>query len=301
MMDRLDEWRIFVAVATRRSFAATARDLGRSPQVITRAIAALERRLGTRLLARTTRSVSLTDDGARYLEQGRRVLAEFDALEAAASEHGELRGTFAVTAPVLFGQLHVAPIVQAFLAEHARVAARLLLHDRVVSLADEGIDVAIRLGALPDSSLRARLLGHVRTIVCASPAYLERRGTPREPGALARHDCVAFTATTAIPDRWSFPRGPAAPRGERAVTIQPRLTVNTGQAAIDAALAGLGVVRVLSYQTDRLVAAGQLRVVLRRFEPPPVPIHVLQLPGVSSRVAAAFADLATERLRHRFA
>jgi DNA-binding transcriptional LysR family regulator len=297
-MDRLDEWRIFVAVATRRSFAATARALGRSPQVITRAVAALEQRLGTRLLARTTRSVSLTDDGARYLDDARRVLGDFDALEASAADRGELRGAVTIAAPVLFGQLHVAPIVHRFVAEHAAVDARLLFHDRVVSLADEGVDVSVRIGTLPDSSLRARAVGHVRTVVCASPAYLERRGWPRDPDALAKHDVIAFSGTSPLLDRWSFA---VDGRRDRSVAVRPRLSVNTGQAAIDAALAGLGITRVLSYQVDTLVAAGQLRLLLRRFDPPPVPIHVLQLPGVQRRAAAAFADLATERLRQRFA
>jgi DNA-binding transcriptional LysR family regulator len=266
--------------------------------VITRAVASLEQRLGTRLLARTTRSVSLTDDGARYLDDARRVLGDFDALEAAASDRGELRGTVTIAAPVLFGQLHVAPIVHAFVAEHAAVDARLVLHDRVVALADEAVDVAVRIGVLPDSSLRARAVGHVRTVVIASPAYLARRGAPRDLDALAKHDAIAFTGTSPLFDRWTF----ASANGrERAVQVHARLAVNTGQAAIDAALAGLGITRVLSYQVDTLVAAGRLRVLLRRFEPPPLPIHVLQLPGVQRRAAAAFADLASERLRQRFA
>jgi len=180
-MDRTEEWRAFVAVAGRRSFVGAARALRRSPQAITRAVAALEGRLGARLLNRTTRSVSVTSDGERYLERGRRLLAELDALESAPDARAPLAGRLSVTAPVLFGQLHVAPLVAAFLEQHPEVEARLLLVDRVVSLAEEGVDLAVRIGPLPDSSLRARLVGQVRWLICASrptwraPAF---RGRP---------------------------------------------------------------------------------------------------------------------------
>lgn len=294
-MDRVDEWRIFTAVAGLRSFSAAARSLGRSPQAITRAIAALEQRLGTRLLNRTTRSVSLSGDGERYLVQSRRALAEFDMLETIDAK-AELRGTLSVTAPVLFGQLHVAPVVGTFLDRHPAVDARVVWLDRVVSLADEGIDLGVRIGALPDSALLGRLLGHVRTVVCASPAYLDEAGTPRTPEALAKHACIGFGATSRLLERWTFP----GDRGrERAVTVRARLTVNTAQAAIDAAVAGRGLTRVLSYQIDRLVAARQLRIVLGGFEPPPVPVHLVHLPGVQPRVALAFAEHAATALAKR--
>jgi DNA-binding transcriptional LysR family regulator len=296
-MDRTEEWRAFLAVAGRRSFIAAARALRRSPQAITRAVAALEQRLGARLLHRTTRSVSVTSDGERYLERGRRVLADLDALEAPPDTHAPLAGRVAITAPVLFGQLHVAPLVCAFLAAHPGVEARLLLLDRVVSLADEGIDLAVRIGTLPDSSLRARAVGQVRWIVCASPAYLARAGMPRTPDALARHTCISFDAGSPLTDRWTFPRDGGR---DRSVTFQPRLIVNTAQAGIDAAVAGLGILRALSYQVERFVAAKKLRLVLESFAPAPVPIHILQLPGVPSRLASAFADFAADRLRARF-
>lgn len=293
-MDRLEEWRVFVAVATARSFAEAARSLGRSPQAATRAVAALEERLGARLLNRTTRSVSLTSDGERYLERGRRALAELDLLEAPADVTAPLRGVATVTAPVLFGQLHVVPVVIELLALHPGLDVRLMLLDRVVSLADEGVDVAVRIGPLPDSSLRARLVGHVRSVVCGSPAYLERAGRPRDPAALAEHACIAFTGNTPIADRWSFR---AEGKRERSVAVKPRLTVNAGQAAIDAARAGVGLVRVLSYQVDDLVARHELSIVLRDFEPEPMPVHLVQLPGAQSRAGAAFVELASARLR----
>ena len=294
-MDRTEEWRVFVAVASRRSFVEAARALRRSPQAITRAVAALEQRLGARLLNRTTRSVSVTGEGERYLERGRRVLAELDALESPPDARAPLTGRLSITAPVLFGQLHVAPLVCAFLEQHAGLDARLLLVDRVVSLAEEGIDLAVRIGPLPDSSLRARLVGHVRWVVCASPAYLARAGVPRTPAALARHACITFDAGSPLADHWTFPRGGR----DHSVALRPRLIVNTAQAGIDAAIAGVGLVRVLSYQVERPLAEKKLRLVLESVAPPPVPIHLLQLPGVANRLAAAFVDFVDARLRAR--
>ena len=297
MMDRLDEWRIFAAVAQRRSFVEAARAERRSPQAITRAVAALEARLGVRLLHRTTRAVSLTDEGARLLERGRRLVSDFNALEAGGSD--EPRGLLTVTAPVLFGQLHVLPLVTELLALHPAVDVRLLLLDRVVQLADEGVDLAVRIGGLPDSTLRGQLVGQVRSVVCASPTYLARRGTPRHPRALAGHDCVTFTGTTPGADRWSFV-DPGA-RRERSVAVRSRLVVNSGQAAVDAALAGLGLVRLLSYQVAAHLAARRLVAVLERHQAPPAPIHILQLPGTQVRAASVFAELAARRLRAKFA
>jgi DNA-binding transcriptional LysR family regulator len=294
-MDRIEEWRVFVGVATQKSFAAAARAQRKSPQAMTRAVQALEDRLGCRLLHRTTRAVSLTDDGARYLESYRRILAEIDAVEAARTDT-ELRGTVTITAPILFGQLHVLPVVAEMLAAHPAVDARLVLADRVVSLAEEAIDVAIRVGDLPDSALRATRLGEVRSVVCASPAYLSKHGTPRDLASLGKHACIAFLGTTPIPDRWAFPISASR---DRSVAVRPRLVVDTGQAAIDAALAGIGLVRVLSYQVAHLVESKQLRIVLADHEPPPLPVHLLQLPGPRTRTASAFAELAATRIRER--
>jgi DNA-binding transcriptional LysR family regulator len=297
-MDRIDEWRLFATVATERSFSRAASRERRSPQAVTRAVAALEARVGTRLLNRTTRSVSLTDDGARYLEKCRRVLAEFDQLDAAVgADQADPRGVLSVTAPVLFGQLHILPIVEAFLDLHRAMDVRLVLLDRMVSLAEEGVDLGIRIGSLPDSSLRARQVGHTRSVICASPDYLKRRGTPRDLDTLSRHDGIAFSATTPVADRWSFPQ---PSRRERSVFLHPRLTVNTGQAAIDAALAGLGLVRVFAYQIDHLVEQKKLRIVLESFEPEPIPIQLVQLPGVQVPAATKFADLAASRLTAKF-
>lgn len=298
-MDRLDAWTIFAAVGEQGGFAKAARQLGRSPAAVTRAVAALEERLGVRLFNRTTRSVALTDDGLRYLERCRHVLGEVAALEAAASAaRQEPQGALALTAPVIFGRLHVLPILQRFLADYPAVAARLLLLDRTVSLVEEGLDLGIRIGRLPDSSLRAIQAGAVTRGVYASPAYLRRRGTPKHPRDLRAHDLVAFSAATPVVDRWSF-RGA---RGSIAVAVRPRLFVNSGEAAIDAAVAGLGLTAVLSYQVTEEIAAGRLQRVLARFEPPPLPIHLVHPAGrhVPARVRL-FIDRAVAELRAKFA
>jgi DNA-binding transcriptional LysR family regulator len=194
--------------------------------------------------------------------------------------------------------MHVAPLLYEFLRKHPRLDARLMLLDRVVSLAEEGLDVGVRVGALPDSSLRARLVGYVRSVVCASPGYLRRAGQPRSPEALSKHVCIAFAGTTPIADRWAFPR----PNGrERTVATRARILVDAGTAAIDAALAGFGIVRVFSYQVAELVKANRLCVLLKSFEPPPLPVHVVHLPGAPNRAATAFVDFAVERLRPRLA
>jgi DNA-binding transcriptional LysR family regulator len=295
-LDRIDAWTTFAAVAEGRSFAAAARRLGRSPAAVTRAVAALEERLGARLLNRTTRSVALTDVGARALEAARRALAGFEELEgaAAATERQEPHGRLGVTAPVVFGRLHVLPVVQAFVRDHLAATVQLLLLDRVVSLVDEGLDVAIRIGRLPDSSLRAIRVGRVRRGVYASPRYLRENGTPRTPQALARHECVACTGVTPVPDRWTFERDG---RGF-VVPVSSRLVVNTAEAAIDAALAGLGPTCVLSYQVDAHVRAGRLERILGPFEPPPMPVQVVIPAGrYVTPIVRAFVERAVEALR----
>jgi DNA-binding transcriptional LysR family regulator len=274
-MDRLEEWRVFTTVATEKSFSRAAKRLARSPQAVTRAVAALESRLGTRLLHRTTRSVSLTHDGEQYLEHARRALGEFDALEA--PRDSELRGTLSVTASVLFGQHHVAPIVASFLAEHPAATARLVLLDRVVSLAEEGLDVGVRIGDLPDSALIARLAGHVRVVICASPKYLDRAPALRTD-TLDKHAHIAFTGT-------------------RPLAKNPKFTVNTAGAAIELALAGHGLTRVLSYQIAPY--GSRLRVVMPSLEPPPLPVHLVYLPGRLPRITAAFVEHALPQLQSR--
>jgi DNA-binding transcriptional LysR family regulator len=298
MQDRLDALTIFVAVAEQQSFAEAARQLGRSPASVTRAIAALEERLQTRLFNRTTRSVALTDAGVRYLDGCRRLLATYDELEAVNfAERVEPRGWINIAAPVMFGRLHVLPLVQSFLDDYPQVDVRLLLLDRVVSLVDEGLDLGVRIGQLPDSTLRAVRVGQVRRVVCATPRYIARRGMPATPRDLRNHSVVACTAVTPVPDRWSFQH----PSGVTSVAVAPRLVVNTTAAAVDAALEDFGVTCILSYQAEPHAAAGRLQSVLVQYEPPPTPIHIVHPEGrhLPAKVRL-FLDYAIEGLRRKF-
>ena len=298
MPDRLDALAIFVAVAERQSFVEAARQLSRSPASVTRAVGALEERLQTRLFNRTTRSVALTDAGARYLDRCRRVLATYDELEAVNfGEQVEPRGWINVTAPAMFGRLHVLPLLRSFLEDYPQVDVRLLLLDRVVSLVDEGLDLGVRIGQLPDSTLRAVRVGQVRRVVCATPQYIARRGVPATPRDLRNHSVVACTTVTPVPDRWSFHH----PSGVTSVTVTPRLVVNTTAAAIDAALEDLGLTCVRSYQAEPHAAAGRLQTVLAEYEPPPAPIQIVHPEGrhLSAKVRL-FLDHAAEGLRRKF-
>jgi DNA-binding transcriptional LysR family regulator len=294
---QLEALRVFVAVSEAGGFAAAARKLRLSPPAVTRSIAALEEHLGARLLHRTTRIVRLTEAGERFLADGRRILAAIEEAEAAArGAHVEPQGELGVTAPALFGRMHVAPILMEFLGKHPKVRVRALFADRVVHLVDEGFDVAVRIAPLPDSSLTAKRVGSVRRVVVASPAYLAAHGTPRTPEALEGHRAVAFLATGGAANPWMF----RAPGGGARIVARPQvsLRVNAGEVAIDAALAGHGLSRALSYQVREHVAAGRLVVVLEAYEPPPVPVQVVYPEG--RRAAAkvsAFVDFAVERLR----
>jgi DNA-binding transcriptional LysR family regulator len=297
-MDRLDELSIFVAVAEQGSFVAAARRLGRSPSAVTRAVAALEDRLAVRLFNRTTRSVAPTDAGARYLDLCRRALDEFAALElSAASERSAPTGRLTLTAPEMFGRLHLLPIAQDFMRDYPEVSVSLLLLNRIVSFIDEGIDLGIRIAYLPDSSLRAILVGHVRRVVCASPAYLARRGVPATPHDLAGLDAIDVAGDAPSALRWSFADG----KKEAAVPVKARLVVNTVQAALDASVAGGGVIRVLSYQTATLEASGALQRLLAAYEPPPIPIHIVHPEGryLPPKIRL-FIDKAAATLRGRF-
>jgi DNA-binding transcriptional LysR family regulator len=297
-MDRIDQMAAFVAVAEAGSFIAAARRLGRSPAGLTRAVAALEDRLGARLFTRTTRVVTLTDAGRRHLGPCQAVLRDVAALESrAASEQREALGSLVVTASVVFGRLHVLPIVAEFLRHHASVDVRLVLSDDVVPLIDAGIDVGVRIAHLPDSTLKALRVGSVRRALYASPAYLAAHGEPTTPADLARHACIAFAGAGQGPSGWSFGRGAT----RRTVATAPRLVVNLAEPAIDAAVAGLGITRVLSYMVDHLVGSGALRVVLPRFEPPPIPIHIVHPAGRHLPLRTRrFVDLAVAALRRQF-
>jgi DNA-binding transcriptional LysR family regulator len=292
-MDRFDAMQIFVSVAELQSFAGAARRHALSAARVTRAVAALEGVVGARLLHRTTRAMRLTEAGASYLGHCKRILSEVEAAETgAASSHRELSGTFTVTAPVLFGRLHVTPIVDAFLKRHPRVTMRVLFADSVLDFFDHNIDVAIRIAPLPDSNLRAVPVGSLRRVVCASPAYLRARGTPGTPSELTKHDTIAFTGQ--VEHVWAF----SSQGQHERVNVRPRLIVNTADLAVTAVRSGHGLTRVLSYQVAQEVALKRLKVVLSDYELPTVPVHIVRLEGreASTRVRA-FADFAAPLLK----
>lgn len=292
-MDRFQEMQVFLAVAEEQGFAAAARRLNMSPPSVTRAVAALEERIGTLLLARTTRSVHITEAGQRYVEDCRRILAELEeAEESAAGSHAIARGQLTLTAPVLFGELFVTPVLVDYLEQHPAVSIKALLVDRVVSMVDEGIDVAVRIGNLPDSGLHSVKVGEVRRVVCASPAYLNQHGRPQHPDQLSEARVVEAASSSLVSD-WRF----AGPEGPLSVRPEPRLIVTANQAAINAACLGWGLTRVLSYQVAGKVAAGELEIVLEHFELPPLPIHVVYQGGrkVPAKVRT-FVDFCAERL-----
>lgn len=293
-MDRLHLMTVFVAVGEEESFAGAARRLAMSPPAVTRAIAALEVHLGVKLLNRTTRFVRVTEAGQRYLDDARRIIAEVDtADEAAAGINAEPRGFLAVTAPVLFGRLFVLPGIVTYLQRHPGMEVSAVFLDRVVNLLEEGFDAGVRIGELPDSSMQAIGVGHVRRVVCASPAYLAQHGVPRTPADLARHTVVsAGSVTPGI--EWKFSLGGAAAN----VRLKPRLMVSTNDAAIEAVRRGFGVCRLMSYQVAPLIAGGELTPILEDYEPPPLPIHVLHREGrYASAKLRTFVDLMVARLR----
>ena len=290
-MDRIDAMQAFITVADLGGFAPAARKLGLSPSGVTRLIAALEERLGARLLQRTTRSVALTDAGARYLERVRRILADVEEAEASIQdERTRPSGRLVVTAPVGFGRLHVSPVMSEYPKRYAEVSGELRLADRMINLVEDGVDLAVRIGHLADSSLVARHVGEMRRIVVASDGYLRRRGEPDTPQAVAAHDAIQFGATSLAPE-WRFNDG----ADEIRVICTPRFTTNSADAAIQYAEQDGGLTRVLAYQAADAVKAGRLRIVLAKFEQPPLPIHIVY---PTSRLLSAkvrtFIDLVTE-------
>lgn len=293
-MDRFHLMAVFVAVADAESFAGGARRLKMSPPAVTRAVVALEERLGVRLLSRTTRVVRVTEAGARFLEDARRILAEtVEAEAAAAGVNATPRGHLAVTAPVLFGRLYVMPIIVDYLSAFGEATVSAVFVDRVVNFVDEGLDVGVRIGPLPDSSLRAIRVGRVRRVVVAAPSYLERHGVPQEPEDLARHRVVAASGVSPTDD-WAF----QAAGARRTVRVRPRIVANTNDGPLEAALRGYGLTRLLSYQVAPQLASGALEKVLAGFEGPDLPVHVIHREGRhGSAKVRSFVDLAVERLR----
>jgi DNA-binding transcriptional LysR family regulator len=290
-MDRIDAMQAFVAVADLRGFAPAARKLGLSPSGLTRLIAALEDRLGARLLQRTTRSVTLTDVGARYLERVRRILSDVEEAEGSAQdERTRPSGRLVVSAPLGFGRLHVSLVMSAYLTRYPDVSGELRLSDRMINLVEDGVDLAVRIGHLADSSLVARHVGEMRRVVVASPGYLKQRGEPDTPAAIASHQTIQFGATSAAPE-WRF----VEDGGEIRISHTPRFTTNSADAAIQYAEQGGGLTRVLAYQAAEAIKGGRLKIVLAKFEPPTLPIHlVYPTSRLLSAKVRSFIDLAIE-------
>jgi len=298
MTDRLEALALFVAVAEQESFAEAARRQNKTPTVVTRAVAALEDELRVRLFNRTTRAVSLTHAGARYLEVCRKILACYDELkELEPGGSAQPHGALSVTAPAMFGRLHVIPAITKFLTRHPQIDIRALLLDRVVSLVDEGIDVAVRLGDLPNSSLRAIRAGTLYMGVYAAPGYLAEKGTPVTPHDLTDHTVISGSSILTTPERWPFEDA----KGVDDVIVKPRLVVNTTDAAAEAAAAGFGLTYLVSYQVEAYLKEGRLQRVLADFELPPIPIHILHPAGryLPSKVRL-FIDHLVAELRAKF-
>lgn len=294
-MDRLHEIEVFVAVADAGSFAKAGGRLRLSPPAVTRAISALEDRLGARVFNRTTRSLAITEVGQRFLEIARRILTDLDMAEKeAVGEAAVPHGHLTITASVNFGRSALAPQICSFLSQYPQVSVSVMLLDRIVNLVEEGIDVAVRIGSLPDSNLAAKRIGSVRRVLVASPEYLTRRGTPTAPADLKLHSVIAFTGL--MPNReWRFSSG----QGPNNVTLDPIIEINDAQAAIDAAEIGHGITVALSYMVHDKIKAGKLVAVLDMIAPPPQPVHLVypQTRLIAPKIRA-FIDFAAPRLKH---
>lgn len=292
-MDHLQCLRTFVAVADAGSLAGAARQRAISAPTVTRAIAMLERRLGAKLILRSTRSLRLTDAGEQFLADTRRVLAELDAAEAAVTgARAQPQGLLSITAPELFGQRHIAPLLFEFLDQHPQVQARAFFSNRIVHLIDEGFDVALRIATLPDSGLTAVPVGSLRVVLVASPGYLKRHGTPRTPADLAKHQAIGFAIDGQGRVGWSLPQHKGAK------PLAERLVVNSNATKVAAAVAGQGITRALAYQVTDEVRDGRLRLLMTAHEPPPVPVHLVYPAGrTATAKVRLFVQFAAERLR----
>ncbi len=295
-MDRLESMSAFVAVVEAGGFTAAARKLHIPLATVSRRVSELEAHIGVQLLIRTTRSVALTETGQRYFDTARRLLDEISEAERMASgEYIAPRGELRIAAPVGLGRTYLAPIINEFLRAFPEVDVALQLGDDVINLADDGIDIALRVGRLPDSSLKAIRVGEIRRVVCASPAYLKGVRRLSSPDDLRHHACVTFTALEAAHE-WTFHIGKTAKR----VPVRSRLSVSAADAAADAAATGLGITRLLCYQAHPAITAKKLKLILRDYEPPPLPVNFVYRAGRSTpQKLKAFIDFASPRMKSR--
>jgi len=295
-MDRLESMSTLLAAVEAGSLSAASRKLGMPLATVSRKVSELEGHLRTRLVNRTSRRLTLTEAGRSYVAACKRILEDIDEAErAAAGEYSAPKGDLVVTAPIVFGRLHVLPVAMEFLKAYPDVDIRLTLADRIVNLVEDRVDLAVRIGDLPDSSLVAMRVGTIRRVVCGSPDYLAKRGTPKNLADVRLHDWITFEGFGSA-EAWSFSKG----KSQVSVALHSRLVVNTAEAAIDAAIAGIGLTRVLSYQAANALAAGTLAVVLREFEPPPWPVSLVHTgqPLLPQKLRA-FLDFAAPRLKAR--
>lgn len=293
-MDRLEAMNILVSVVETGSFTAAGKRLGVPLPTISRKLAELESHLNARLITRSTRRLDLTEAGKDYVAACRRILEEIsDAERKAAGEYAAPKGELALTAPIVFGRLHLVPVIAAFLETYPDIGVRLVLSDRNAQLLDDHIDLAVRIGALRDSSMIATQVGAVRWVVCGSPKYFAAHGVPKKPTDLAALSCVTFDMI-GRPASWSFGRG----KGGKTIAVRSRFSVNTAEAALDAAIAGAGITRVLSYQAAKAINEGVLQVVLEAFEPEPLPVSILHpAQSLMPRKLRSFIDFAVPLLR----
>ena len=293
-MDRFDAIRTLLAAVDGGSLSAASRKLGVPLPTVSRQVSELEARLRTQLVIRTNRKLLLTDAGSAFVAAGRRVLEELEEAErAAAGEYRIPRGDLLVTAPIMFGKLHVTPVVLEFLAAYPEVNVRVVLFDHVIDLVENHVDVAVRIGHLPDSGLVAARIGEIHWVICASPAYLSTRGTPVAPDDLAQHDCIGFEGLQMV-RTWPFGRGTNA----KTVAIRPRFAANTADAIIEAAIAGIGIARLTSYQAAGAIRDGRLVSLLRGYGPEPLPVHLVHTgPPLVPLKMRAFLDFASPRLK----
>jgi DNA-binding transcriptional LysR family regulator len=293
-IDQFHLMRVFASVAEEGGFAAASRKLDLSPAAVTRAVVALEEQLGARLLQRTTRNVRFTDAGRQYYENVRAILASIaEANEAVAESNATPRGTLSITAPVMFGRMFVMPSVIDYMQRYPQVKLIAHLVDRVTNLVDEGMDVAIRIGHLPDSGLRAIKVGQVRRVLCASPDYLDKFGSPEHPTELAQHSIISSSHVSPHTE-WRF----NAEKEALLVKLDPRLTVTSNDAALSAAVSGLGIARLLSYQVWSEVEKGSLRLILEAYEEEPWPVHVVHREDkLGSSKVRSFIDNIVDVLR----
>lgn len=293
-MDKLETMQVFIEVARQMSFARAGEQLGLSAPAVSRSIAALETHLGAKLFTRTTRHVRLTETGSRFLQDARQIVEAVEEAEAAATGvYSTPRGTLTITAPVLFGQKHITPIITEYLTKHPEVVIRAMFYDRVTSLIEEELDIAIRIGHLKDSNMYATKVGEVRRVVCGSPAYFAKHGKPSAPSELADHSII-FSANIDASSSWRFLNNGK----KETIRLMPQLHCNQNTIALNAAVSGFGITRLMSYQIGEELENGSLETALTGFEEIPLPVNVIHLEGRRANAKVrSFIDLANERLR----